>query len=68
MSSRILILHTGGTISMVPSKQGYVPSENFPARLYEQLETQNIGGTELPAYNLLATDHLIDSANSTHLM
>ena len=50
---------------MVQSKQGYVPSENFPARLHEQLENQNIGGTELPAYNLLETDHLIDSANST---
>ena len=65
MSKRILILHTGGTISMVESQQGYVPSENFPARLHEQLENQNIGGTELPAYNLLETDHLIDSSNST---
>ena len=65
MSKRILILHTGGTISMVESQQGYVPSENFPARLHEQLENQNIGGTELPAYNLLETEHLIDSSNST---
>jgi L-asparaginase len=65
MTKRILILHTGGTISMVQSDQGYVPSENFPARLHEQLDNQNIGGTELPIYNLLETDHLIDSANST---
>lgn len=65
MSKRILILHTGGTISMVESKQGYVPSENFPARLHEQLQHQNIGGTELPTYNLLETEHLIDSSNST---
>ncbi len=50
---------------MVASKQGYVPSENFPARLHEQLESQNLGGTELPLYNLLETDHLIDSSNST---
>ena len=65
MCKRILILHTGGTISMVESREGYVPSENFPARLHDQLENQNIGGTELPAYNLLETDHLIDSSNST---
>ena len=65
MSKRILILHTGGTISMVESQQGYVPSENFPARLHEQLENQNIGGTELPIYNLLETEHLIDSSNTT---
>lgn len=65
MTKRILILHTGGTISMVESQRGYVPSQNFPARLHEQLENQNLGGTELPLYNLLETEHLIDSSNST---
>lgn len=65
MTSRILILHTGGTIGMVPSAQGYVPAAGFRDRLKAQLPTHAAAQTseQLPTFELLDLEPLIDSSN-----
>ncbi|MFP6845948.1 MAG: type I asparaginase [Thalassolituus sp.] len=58
MQQRILILHTGGTIGMEASTDGYRPAQNFSALLAEKLH-----GYTLPVYDLVQLDTLIDSAD-----
>lgn len=60
MNRQILILYTGGTIGMAPSDGGYVPAGDFGQRL-----TRHLGhrASELPAFDVLELDRLIDSAN-----
>ncbi|MAQ99614.1 MAG: L-asparaginase 1 [Oceanospirillaceae bacterium] len=58
MSERILVLHTGGTIGMTTSPQGYQPAADFPAFLHRRLDPFG-----LPAFDVIALDHLIDSAD-----
>ena len=60
MTGRILVLYTGGTIGMVPSDQGYVPTPGFCERLREQLGP--LAG-QVPEYELIEFDRLLDSAN-----
>ncbi|WP_336366120.1 type I asparaginase [Marinobacter sp. C2H3] len=62
MSRRILILHTGGTIGMVPSENGYVPGANLGELLADRLGGRQ---AELPRFEVQELDHLIDSANLT---
>ncbi|MCG8517784.1 MAG: type I asparaginase [Pseudomonadales bacterium] len=62
MTARVLVLYTGGTIGMVPSEQGYVPCPGFDGRLREELGER---AAELPEYDLVEFDQLIDSANLT---
>lgn len=61
MTRPILILHTGGTIGMVPSDQGYVPAAGFHDRLLAQLPAS--ATAQLPAFELLDLEPLIDSSN-----
>lgn len=63
MKRQILILYTGGTIGMKSSEQGYVPDDGFEALLDAQLSTR--ATDQLPDYQLLKFDQLIDSANLT---
>ncbi len=58
MSRRVLVIYTGGTIGMVPSADGYVPEPGFEARLRALL-----GERELPPFDLLEYDRLLDSAS-----
>jgi L-asparaginase len=58
MQQRILILHTGGTIGMEASADGYRPAQDFSTLLAQKLD-----GCDLPNYELLQLDHLIDSAD-----
>ena len=58
MSDRILILHTGGTIGMTSSPHGYQPATDFPELLHQRLDPFG-----LPAFDVLALDRLIDSAD-----
>ncbi len=61
MSSNVLIIYTGGTIGMQMSADGYVPVAGFEALLRERL---NAGAAmQLPAFEVLEFDHLIDSSN-----
>ncbi|GGO86635.1 L-asparaginase 1 [Marinobacterium nitratireducens] len=61
MKSNVLIIHTGGTIGMHPSDQGYVPVPGFEALLRERLIGQ--AQQNLPRFDLLEFEHLIDSSN-----
>lgn len=63
MNKRILIIYTGGTIGMMPSDNGYVPMPGFHDQLMRQLDNRASG--QLPAYELIEFDQLIDSANLT---
>lgn len=58
MSDRVLVLHTGGTIGMTTSPEGYRPADDFPTFLHQKLDPFG-----LPAFDVLALDHLIDSAD-----
>lgn len=65
--SKILIINTGGTISMVPSQRGYVPDgAGFRARLsrMELLKPQE-AGSSMPQWELVETEPLLDSSNMT---
>ncbi|WP_428243053.1 asparaginase [Gynuella sp.] len=61
MKRRILILHTGGTIGMQNSPQGYVPATGFADLVALQLQARAV--EELPAYDLVEFEQLIDSSN-----
>lgn len=67
--SRLLILHTGGTIGMLPSPTGYVPADGFPDRLAQHLsgslgnQPGGHGTDTLPDYRLIELEPLIDSAD-----
>ncbi len=65
MKRRILILHTGGTIGMCSSAQGYVPDKGFAALLSRRLPPQqSLASTHpLPEYELIEFAQLIDSSN-----
>ncbi|HPE60340.1 MAG: asparaginase [Thiothrix sp.] len=58
--SKVLILYTGGTIGMLPSAQGYAPAGGFARRLTERLGENR---ADLPAWDLIERERLIDSAN-----
>lgn len=59
MNGRILVLHTGGTIGMERSPQGYRPMAQFSAILRQHLAA--LSG--LPQYDLIELAPPIDSAN-----
>lgn len=58
-SADVLIIHTGGTIGMVPTAQGLTPAPGF-----EQLMRERLGVRldMLPEFDLVELDPLIDSA------
>lgn len=64
MSKResILLLHTGGTIGMVPTGRGLMPELGVVEAAVEQLLTER--GTDLRV-EIIRLDPLIDSANAT---
>lgn len=61
MKRRVLILHTGGTIGMRASDNGYVPAAGFAQLLAQRLDSRAAG--QLPDYDLVELEPLIDSAN-----
>ena len=78
---RILIINTGGTISMVPSQRGYVPDgAGFGKRLSEMellkpqagpsgIQSGKAGkycnSEQIPSWDLMETEPLLDSSNMT---
>ncbi|RTE64544.1 type I asparaginase [Amphritea opalescens] len=61
MKRHILIIYAGGTIGMQASAQGYVPVAGFEKKVREQLGSDQ--ADQLPTFDLLELDHLIDSSN-----
>ena len=61
MKSKVLIIHTGGTIGMHPSDQGYVPVPGFDQLLQQRLSKE--AQQNLPHFEILEFEQLIDSSN-----
>ncbi|BBB25590.1 asparaginase [Amphritea japonica] len=61
MKQKILIIYAGGTIGMQATENGYVPVAGFEQQVRQQLRTDN--SRQLPAYEMLELDKLIDSSN-----
>ncbi len=59
MSARVLVLHTGGTIGMAASPEGFCPMPDFAAQLRRMPAT----GTDVPAFDVVELGKPIDSAN-----
>lgn len=59
--SRILIIHTGGTIGMVRTGDGYSPDAEYFRRTVEETEILRAPG--LPEWDLVQTMPLLDSSN-----
>ncbi|MEO1819732.1 asparaginase [Pseudomonas sp.] len=62
MTAEVLILHTGGTIGMVPGPHGLAPAPGLRQHIEQQLGSSM---QQLPGFDLLEIDPLIDSANIT---
>lgn len=63
MKKRILMIYTGGTIGMVPSTRGYVPSSKG---LFAQLEAiPDLHHPDMPEYQVEEFSPLLDSSNMT---
>ena len=61
MTSKVLVLHTGGTIGMGPSPDGHRTITGFGEVLLQALEGGNTSG--MPGFEFVELDALIDSAN-----
>lgn len=58
---RVLILHTGGTIGMVPTAEGYAPKPGVMARALAKLCQEH--PLQLPQIDLIESDPLLDSTD-----
>jgi len=62
MSAAVLVLYTGGTIGMTATDRGLTPTPGLRARIEQQFGASL---AELPSFELLELEPLIDSANIT---
>lgn len=61
MEKRICMIYTGGTIGMVPSKNGYVPSSQFFTDILHKIpELQH---PDMPQWDVVEFSPLLDSSN-----
>lgn len=58
---KILIIHTGGTIGMVPTENGYAPCSGALIRELSQIRDMTAPG--MPDWDLIEFDPLLDSTN-----
>lgn len=63
MQRKVLLIHTGGTIGMQKQAGTYLPVQGFEALLRSRLDHSH--HAELPRFDFLELEHLIDSANLT---
>ncbi|MEM9941084.1 MAG: asparaginase [Planctomycetota bacterium] len=63
MSGRVLIINTGGTLSMKPTADGYIPSSGFLADQMSQMS--ELEQAPMPEFEILEHDPLIDSSDVT---
>ncbi|HEU4521272.1 MAG TPA: asparaginase [Thermoanaerobaculia bacterium] len=63
MRKRVYIAHTGGTIGMVPARDGYRPARGY---LQKQMDAiPELAHSSMPAYTVHDYDPLLDSSNMT---
>lgn len=58
---RICLLHTGGTIGMTRSEQGYIPSEGYLEGMLGEISDLHVDG--MPSFDLCELSPLLDSSN-----
>ena len=63
MEKRICILYTGGTIGMVPSEKGYVPSSGAFLDLLRAIP--DLYWADMPQWDVVEFDPLLDSSDIT---
>lgn len=63
MKKRICILYTGGTIGMVPSEKGYVPSSGAFLELLRSIP--DLYWQDMPDWDVVEFDPLLDSSDIT---
>jgi len=63
MKKNILILNTGGTISAIKTKQGYVPSQGYVSKALANIPA--LSHVDMPNYIVKEYQPLLDSSNMT---
>lgn len=61
MKKRICMIYTGGTIGMVPSENGYVPSGQAFLRLLQEIP--DLRSPDIPEWEVVEFSPLLDSSN-----
>ncbi len=61
MRKKVCLIHTGGTIGMARSKNGYAPKKGFLQSILSGI--QELNSEEIPAFDLFEYDPLLDSSN-----
>ena len=60
---RILIIYTGGTVGMMKTERGYAPQKEAFHRLLDAIP--ELKSAEMPAWDIVDMDPLLDSSNMT---
>lgn len=60
---KILLIHAGGTIGMVPSEDGYKPKEGFLETLFDQIK--DLRSPKMPSFDFYEMSPLLDSSDMT---
>ncbi len=63
MKKSVLIVNTGGTLGMKPTRQGLLPQPGYLAEKMRQIE--ELSEPTMPAFDILEYDPVIDSADMT---
>lgn len=58
---KVCVIHTGGTIGMARTENGYAPKAGYLKSILSQMK--ELESDELPAFDLLEYDPLLDSSN-----
>lgn len=61
MRKKVCMIHTGGTIGMARTENGYAPLKGFIKSAL--LEINELNSEEMPEYDLIEYDPLLDSSN-----
>lgn len=61
--SKILLIHAGGTIGMVPSENGYEPKEGFLETLFDKIK--DLSSEKMPEISFCEMSPLLDSSDMT---
>ncbi len=63
MRKKVCLIHTGGTIGMVPSANGFAPQKGYMTEVLSQI--RELDREEMPLFELIEYDPLLDSSNIT---
>ena len=61
MKKKICLIHTGGTIGMTRSENGYAPKAGYLERKLDEIS--DLHREEMPSYSLIELSPLLDSSN-----